>query len=86
MASICFCSKSSNRNAKLAGAVQFLRNGVVFVPATDEWMLWDKNLCFIHAHLEIIGHLNPVLVVKGFPEEVEVTYWLESGIAMYQMF
>lgn len=35
MASICFCSKSSNIKEKLAGAVQFLKNVVVFVPAAD---------------------------------------------------
>lgn len=42
MASICFCSKSSNINEKLAGAVQFLSNAVAFVPAADEWMLRDR--------------------------------------------
>lgn len=35
MASICFCFKSSNVNEKLAGAVQFFRNVVSFVPADD---------------------------------------------------
>lgn len=67
MASICFCSKSSNINEKLAGAVQFFRNAVAFGPAADEQMLRDKNSCFIHAYLEIISHLNPSLYGETLP-------------------